>query len=287
MNTDIKNAYVRACSFNPGENMITVGYDNGGNEKKEQYLEVKFRELWFRIYCEENGINGVIDAGELSCEPINESLLLMKSVAKVYMNDTLISQVAAARFVSVGDSDSVQKTVTLAIGRALKEAGFGSLSCLDNEDGGDYPCDSGYTLIRDPNNPEKYVRANNRQNYLLPKKDAESQQRERPARHQQDNVQILQKSKDDTVKLNPTDAKAVPVQKANPQVTQKLTSLKEAYLFKVPFGEYKGKTISEVMAVDSERIRWFSSDAFQANTDQRRLFKEACVMVVKATGNAA
>lgn len=230
---------IRQCSYNPAANLIKVGRGDG-QESEELYLEVKYREYWFQCYCQEHGISGVIDAGELIIDRYDDRFCTVKAVATVLMDGTPVSRMAASRFVSAGDSDGIQTTVTLAIGRALKEAGFGTVSAVTGEEGITCQADAGVAL----------------------KKQPESEQKE------------------NTLPFT-VEEKAAEILPAAPM------TVKDAFNFIVPFGGYKGKTVSEVMAVDPERIEWFASESFNPdkgsgteNRELRKNFKAACRMVV-------
>lgn len=233
---------IRPCSYDPAADIIFVG-DENGEKTEEYYLEVKYREHWFQRYCLENGIHGVVDAGELTVEPYNEKYCAVKSVAVISMDDRVVSKMAASKFVPVGDSDGIQTTVTLAIGRALKEAGFGTLSVRRSEDGAPVQVDAGVKVAKEP-----------------------------------------QKAENGPAQANPLLGVS---ETTMPEVKSEApNTLKEAFNFIVPIGGYKGKTVSEVMAVEPGRIAWFASDSF--NPDKcsgaemqklRRNFKLACSMV--------
>ena len=114
-------------------------------EEQHQYLDVKYRLLWFRqIYPE-----GYVDTVEVT---VNERLARIEAV--VYDRDGGKKLGKGRRQVMAADfRDYVEKAETQAIGRALAVAGFGTQFC-DELDEGDSVADSPVTeKQRKPDQP--------------------------------------------------------------------------------------------------------------------------------------
>ena len=267
---------IRKCSYNPGEDMIPVGF-----ETEELYLEVKYRQFWFQLYCQENGIEGMIDAGQLEVIPLNDRYCIAKSTAAIIMDGMPVSKVAASRFVEIGDPDQIQGVVTLAIGRALNAAGFGTVTAFKGEHGAPYPVDAGVKLVRNPDRPAEFVM----------EKTAVAEKHE-AAVEQKNHMAAVTGSAAVREQPRQTKPQQIPEPAQKPSAAEeKPMSLNDAYRFIVPIGteeKGKGRTISEVMGSNPGIIAWYASDSFnpekgsQENRAIRRQFKQACSIVTKA-----
>lgn len=206
--------------FNPNSNLIDIqGLD--GNEQK--YLEVKYRVEWFNRYCEENGISGFIDESEIA---YNEQCRMFIAICKVYMDDKLIATGIGGKVLDgdiIEKNRVIQSVATVAKGRALANAGFGTAMCSAGEDGEDpntLPCDAGIT----PNNPLRPQQSN-------------TDKKEKPE-------QTASKSKKsaetpEPLPLTAEDAKGVKVPEG--------------------FRSYSGKSLGEVMAMDPNYIKFLAT----------------------------
>ena len=155
---NIKALRMRECSFRPEDHLIEIDF----NGKKALYLEVKWREVWFHIWCDEHQI------GELDRE-IKEmgatelpGLNYIQCEAKVIVQGKEIGSGFGGFNMNLADRDyAVQQAHTIAKGRALANAGFGTVfsTGMANENGTrEIPADGGISLsdmyvIRDPSNP--------------------------------------------------------------------------------------------------------------------------------------
>ncbi len=133
---------LRKCSFDPKSHLINLENDPG--KKPRLYLTVEWRVYWFQIWCQENGKQYMIEERPVETVP---GTSFIQSCCTVYIDGE------AAGFGigginlsgSKGGDYCIQSCATIAKGRALANAGFGSVfsSALDSENGADIPCDGG------------------------------------------------------------------------------------------------------------------------------------------------
>lgn len=118
----------RACKgYNPIEHLIDIPNITTGEMGK--YLLVPDRVTWFNAYCQENGIDGVIDDSQIEVHfEANRNLVV--AVCVIYMNGKEIAKSVGSGVFHDGDDIIFRKAVecaaTSAKGRALANAGFGS-----------------------------------------------------------------------------------------------------------------------------------------------------------------
>lgn len=255
------NGNARACSYDPANDLIPVSYGDRDGSGDEMYLEVKFRELWFRTYCSENGLEGCIDASLLTVVSMGDRCLVT-STASVSIGGTVQASMSAAKFIAPGDSDGIQSTVTMAVGRALKEAGFGSVSARRSETGAFYPVDAGFRMVRDAENRSEFI-----------KTPVQSAKSAKPAPSP-----VRKPAEPQTRTVTPP-----------PQRTGKSYDsipLSDAYQCVCPVGRHMGKSISEIMGEDPQAVEWYSEkykipvSGTQESIDEKARFKAACRRVM-------
>lgn len=252
------NGNVRECSYDPSADLIPVNYgDRDGTD--EMYLEVKFREVWFQTYCKETGVDGCIDASQLSVTPMGDRCLVT-STASVSIGGVLQSRMSAARFIEPGDSDGIQSTVTMAVGRALKEAGFGSVNARKVETGPFYPVDAGFRMVRNAETPQEFVRT---PAPVAAQNPAPSRPAPEPPKRPV--TAFVPKTMDDYENI----------------------PLSDAYQCVCPVGRHLGKSVSEIMGEDPHAVEWFSekykipTSGTPESIDEKTRFKAACRRVTE------
>lgn len=169
-------AAVRQCrSYDPSLNLEKIpGYKDGDPE--QDYLGVQQRKIWYLLWCQENGCEPCIQVSGVSM--VGEFLQVS---AKVLIDGKVVGQDIAgipARSAS-GDPRIIQTLATQATGRALADAGFGTLFCNKRSEIGDeLPCDGGVTPpeqqkpAEKPAAPRKRASAQPRQSPTEEKKEA-------------------------------------------------------------------------------------------------------------------
>lgn len=145
--------------FVPSDHMIELPPFPGAQENETRlYLEVQWRLQWFLLYCQQHDI----EAAVLELDPtFHFPSGYVTASCEVVMNGKVVGR-------GVGGIDTsrylrpeygVQMAETIAKGRALANAGFGTLaSSSTSESGGrEEPCDSGISAAlnfqRSPENP--------------------------------------------------------------------------------------------------------------------------------------
>lgn len=138
---------VRNCTYNPTESMINLNYVIDGQEITEKYLEVKYRVQWFNEYLSENNLDGFIDDSEVTYLP---DAHMLKAVATVYIDGKIVGKSAAGMNYDASDPNrnitAVQTVCTQAKGRALANAGFGTINCAVEAGSDAIPCDAGIPI---------------------------------------------------------------------------------------------------------------------------------------------
>ena len=269
-----ENSKTRSCSYDPAADLIPVNYNDHDGSADEMYLEVKFRELWFTTYCEEKNIRGCIDARELTVVPFGD-LCLVTSTASVIMDGETASCMSAARFIRPGDSDGIQSTVTMAVGRALKEAGFGSVNARKSEAGAFYPADAGFKMVRSADSRDEFIKTP-------------------VAGPERNTVEERKKPVNGDVKADAPAAQASTREPAPNPILQAAGSpegmtLEEAYRVVAPVGKSAGRTIAEMMGENPAGVEWYAEnynvEKLRGTPEEiaaKRRFKAACVIVHRA-----
>lgn len=215
-------AAVRQCSsYDPSLNLEKIpGYKEGDPE--QDYLGVQQRKIWYLLWCQENGCEPCIQVSRVSM--VGEFLQVS---AQVLIDGKVVGQDIAgvpARNVA-GDPRIIQTLATQATGRALADAGFGTLYCNKRSEVGDeLPCDGGVTSPEQKKPAEKPT---------APRKRASEQSKQTP----------VEKKKEAPVQRN---RYAVPQTNA-PVASDACMSFEEASNFLVQTGGiFDGMTLSQL-----------------------------------------
>ena len=133
---------LRKCSFEPQNHLINLESDP--NRKPRLYLTVEWRVYWLQLWCKENGKGFLIE--EQPVEPVPGTSFI-QSRCSVYIDGEPAGHGIGGINLngSKGGDYCIQSCATIAKGRALANAGFGSVfsSALDSENGAEIPCDGG------------------------------------------------------------------------------------------------------------------------------------------------
>ena len=133
---------LRKCSFNPKEHLINL--ENDPNRSPRLYLTVEWRVYWMQVWCQENGRKYAIKEHPVEILPGTNYIQTKCSV--IIEDEELSEGIGGINLSGTRGGDyAVQSCATIAKGRALANAGFGSVfsSALDSENGTDVPCDGG------------------------------------------------------------------------------------------------------------------------------------------------
>ena len=133
---------LRKCSFEPKAHLINLESDP--NKKPRLYLTVEWRVYWFQTWCQENDKGYLIEERPVEIVPGTN---FIQSCCTVYIDGEAAGHGMGGINLngSKGGDYCIQSCATIAKGRALANAGFGSVfsSALDSENGADIPCDGG------------------------------------------------------------------------------------------------------------------------------------------------
>ena len=126
--------------YNPQDHIIQIP---DRDCKSRAYLEVCHRKDWFLRYCEQKGIVGLLDDSDVR---IDREAKLVIVTGKVFMDNKLVGISTAARVYDPNYAQPtdtpVQTAGTVAIGRALANAGFGTTASYSPGEDGDILADA-------------------------------------------------------------------------------------------------------------------------------------------------
>jgi uncharacterized protein (DUF3820 family) len=222
------------------------------NLRGKQYLEVKYRLVWFRE-----------DHSDWSIETELVSVTDVSAYARATIKDEKGRIIATShKFESIqGFPDFIEKSETGAIGRALALIGYGTQFCADELDEGKRIVDSPVTanhnrLQVSPSGTDAAVAVKENQNETLQEDDSENSD---SAAHAIRGHQIEQQDAD------PADAEGVVVEPGQ---------------YRISFGrKYKGRRLGDIPKKEMESyLKWLESSAVKEGTTlsyQVRLLKSA------------
>ena len=143
MNAGGADYALRKCSFVPKDHLINLNKDDPAKPPR-LYMTVEWRVYWLQIWCQENGMRYLIEERPVELIP---GTTFIQSHCTVYIDGEPAGHgIGGINLNGIKGNDyAVQSCATIAKGRALANAGFGSVfsSTLDSENGADIPCDSG------------------------------------------------------------------------------------------------------------------------------------------------
>ena len=206
--TNNETQITRECAFKPQDHFIKIKslVDEG---RDENYLEVKYRIIWFNQYCMENGIKGVIDDSGYEYNPETK---MYTAVCTIYMDGEIIAKAAAGQqYDGTNGNTVIQSVTTAAKGRALANAGFGTAMCGEDDEE-QTPCEAG----------------------MPDKSDQTKRPEKKPARA----------------------AKASANQTPQHNTVPLPTSLDEAQAFVATTGQFNGRPMGEIYAIQPDYIKF-------------------------------
>ncbi len=223
----VKTSQYRGCHYEPKEDLIRLTQEVGGAKSETLYLEVRNRVLWFNEYLHETKQNGYIDDSEIRFIP--EANMLV-ATATVYINGEIAGRASVGRTPDPNDHQLVASMCTQAKGRALSNAGFGTVDCgvPENAPLAEAPVPAGNGAGLDaPESGDTSVDA--------PKKRGRKPKAEHPP-------------------VEPADTPAT--------VATGITTLEEALNYQMPFGPYKGQTMGMLRVQNPNTLQFYASDEF-------------------------
>lgn len=298
----------RKCSFNPNDYMVTLEREGpNGTRISEKYLEVKYRVLWFQLYCQENGLSGVIDDSEVIYDPVSKMVI---ANCVVYIDGVVVGRSSSAKYHDLANPERGALVFpgagTAAKGRALANAGFGTVNS-GKEEGDTSPCDAGVQVVTEPNakaeetakpksksaqepKPQKVKEPEAASEPAQPEEPkAEPDKKTEPEQAASEKTETNSKeveatdSDDAQMKLDGVDDSSSPANEgANDSEIAAPETLEEALAVVVPIGraDILNKTLGEVMEIDPNVIRYYSSDRFV--NPKLQYLKSAAQIILKA-----
>lgn len=253
-------AQIRKCSFKPEEHFINLEID--GQKKPRYYLTVDWRLFWLQLWCQENGKEYNVE--EQPVVPIPGTAWI-QTVCTVVIDGKIAGQGIGGINLNgpKGGDYAIQSCATIAKGRALANAGFGSVftSASESESGGiEIPCDSGVAADFFVVQPQRIDSA-----YGNPIQASMTPQPQNPAAAPATAVfseQSMQESQ--TFPAYPArQTTQTPVSLEYPKTRE------EALAFPVPIrGSWYGKPLSEVIAKDPGSVRYYAEKSRNGDLKQ-------------------
>ena len=243
---------LRKCSFEPKDHLINLEKDTSKSHRL--YLTVEWRVYWFQTWCQENNKSYLIEEQPVEMVPGTN---FIQSRCTVYIDGEAVGNGIGGINLngSKGGEYCIQSCATIAKGRALANAGFGSVfsSALDSENGADIPCDGGmgtdFFLFKpqrlgpDDGNPlttsDQINCCNNGLNTV--------------ASSRQNPSELFGQSNFKFASQMPRSATTIPVTPNCPKTKE------EALNFPVTLkGQWSNKPLREVLEKDPDTVRWFA-----------------------------
>ena len=127
-------AQIRKCSFRPEEHFINLEID--GQKKPRYYLTVDWRLFWLQLWCQENGMEYCVEEQPVAILP---GTTWIQTVCTILIDGKIAGQGIGGINLNgpKGGEYAIQSCATIAKGRALANAGFGSVftSASESESG--------------------------------------------------------------------------------------------------------------------------------------------------------
>lgn len=234
-------ADLRKCAFKPQEHFVKIPGFRAGDEES-YYLEVKWREFWFHQYCDENNIS------QRSIEELPVTLIagtnFLQAEAVVKINGDVVGRGVGGYYLNGGDNSyAVQLASTIAKGRALANAGFGTVfsSAAASESGGrEIICDSGLKTS------EFFVRRNPKNPMLV----------------------TLEKTEEPAAPPAPEDAPSEKKAEEPAPAPKSAMTREDALKFTVPIrGKHFGEALGDVMGRDPGAVKYYAENPRYAGQD--------------------
>ena len=221
--------YARHCEgFNPSQWSQLI---DGTDGKPFWNLSVDLRLKWAQIYCEENNIQfrAIVDGPKVM--QIGPYYFLYME-ASVFFGDTLIAHDTSGFPLQEGNGGfrhdhAIQTAGTMALGRALRSAGFATVGGTTSELGDPVPCDGGvpagrFTPVQNP----AYTTSN-------PAPSA----------------------------CQPVQQKPNPLAPPYTEQPQSMT-LEQAKAAVIPNGTFAGKTMGELFSQNPQQVEWWAKSGY-------------------------
>ncbi len=280
-NTNVSGEVRSVVGYDPGKLTIAVQDRQG---VISAYLEVKHRKDWFLRWCRQNNFSGVLDDSEITYNPASK---MVEGKATVYVDGKVIGKSAACKPYDPDHPENNSMTVfqdvgTIAMGRALANAGFGTVNCVLEEGDTSSVLSDAPVAIQKP--PASCTPTHVQGNPMFDILDVPFG--EMPASPASEVKSGTQAPAPAPVPKNDTRR---PAKFGRAPDIAPVSSVEEARRALMPFGSHKGKTLGEIFAVVNRNAIIFYANCGTRpfnNPDYKNL-TAACKMILKAEGMAA
>lgn len=277
-NTNVQTEVRAVAGYDPSKLTIAI---QDGSGTVSAYLEVKHRKDWFLRWCHQNNYCGLLDDSEITYNPASK---MVEGKATVYVDGKVIGKSAACKPYDPDRPENNSATVfqdvgTLAMGRALANAGFGTVNCiLDEGDTSSVLSDA--PVVMQPSSACASMRRN-QGNPMFDILDAPS-----------GGNQVSPAPK--PVAQAPATFQAPVSKKDTPRPARfgraldivPVSTVEEARQAIMPFGSHKGKTLGEIFATVSRKAIVYYANCGNRpfDNDGYKNLTAACRMILKAEG---
>lgn len=255
-NMEIINRLNQVEGFNPSAFLRKIQGENG---EEQQYLDVKYRKLWFRLKYPNGKITKRIVKLDNDFAIIESKVYLDRNDAE----ESYISCAMAQRWRSDDDiygKKYVETAETAAVGRALADAGFGIQFSEPGEDRDNNPVDAPVSIRHNEGLKSSDVEGNS---YTSEEKNVSN------SKDVANNNKKALNTSSEKSKLSPT---------MEVEELMNIMSLDDAKNVVISTGYFKGKTLGQLCIEKPSSLDWYA-DKYKGNDN---ILKTGAIILLEA-----
>ena len=229
--------------FNPENHLIDLVSKSDPN-KIEKYLPVMWRKTWFRLVFP----NGKIDT-RFEYNPQLQAIITTATVYKDSDDDSknFLAKDGGIKFIRRGEfinETCVQEAITIAVGRALGSAGFGSQFCGLDDGDTTIPVEAGVPWIE-----QDIFQDASEEGHIFGNTDSAPTNQ----------VENMPKENKEPVKSKPVNNPKVTKPIANSSVNNSvIKTVEDAKKYKISSGKHANKFLGELFATEPKTVEWYA-----------------------------
>ncbi len=264
-----------------------------------KYLEVKYRKDWFLRWCKEHDSVGVLDDSEIAYNPVSK---MVEGKATVFVNGNVIGRSSASKPYDPERMSEFSRTVfqdvgTIAMGRALANAGFGTVNCSleegnTTEDLADAPIQTPDSSVTEHElNPMLEILNISEVNVQMPKQSNCPDSKAMLADKNENVVNPLRElanvsmTTEETPKTEERPKKNFKLGFLTEPDIEPVTTVEDARKAIMPIGLKHGETLGKVFEENKYMIIFYAGKgATKFNKPEYKNFTRACQLILEAEG---